>query len=134
MLSSLVPTPRLVAGLHASYLIATGVWPLLHRRSFEAVTGPKPELWLVRTVGGLAAACGVTLATAAVRGRRPAEVQILAAAQALAFATADVYAAATRSRVYLGDIVFQAACLPAWLASWEGPSGVTPAARPRSAR
>lgn len=121
MTRSLFARPRALAGLHAGYLIATGVWPLVHRRSFEAVTGPKAEFWLVRTVGGLAAACGVSLGAAVVRGRRPAEVQVLATAQALVFAAADVYAAATRSRIYLGDVAFQAACVPAWLTSWERP-------------
>lgn len=132
MHASLVPKPRLRAGLHAAYLIVTGVWPLVHRRSFEAVTGPKPELWLVRTIGGLAAACGVTLGAAVVRNRRPPEVQVLAFAEAAAFAAADLYAAATRSRVYLGDVAFQAACLPAWLVRWNGrddASTTTPEAR-----
>jgi len=122
-MASLPATPRALAGLHAAYLIATGVWPLVHRRSFEAVTGPKPEFWLVRVVGGLAAACGVTLGTAVVRNSRPPEVQVLACAQGLAFAAADMYAAATRSTVYLGDVAFQAACLPAWFASWDDPRG-----------
>lgn len=109
---------RAIAGLHAGYLLTTGLWPLVHRDSFEAVTGPKADFWLVRTVGGLAAACGCALAVSVARGRRPAEIQLLAGAQALVFATADVYAARTQSRVYLGDVVLQAACLPAWFTAW----------------
>lgn len=120
MLAPSLSNPRLVAGLHAGYLIASGVWPLVHRRSFEAVTGPKRDFWLVRTVGGLAAACGATLATAVVRNTRSTEVQVLAAAQAIAFSAADVYAATRKSRVYLGDVAVQALCLPAWLVRWEG--------------
>lgn len=35
------------------YYVASGLWPLLHMRSFEAVTGPKRDKWLVNTVGAL---------------------------------------------------------------------------------
>jgi hypothetical protein len=33
-----------------AYFVATGVWPLVHIRWFEAVTGPKVDKWLVGTV------------------------------------------------------------------------------------
>jgi hypothetical protein len=109
---------RKLAGIHAAYLIATGVWPAVHRRSFEALTGPKQDFWLVRTVGGLAAACGLTLATAAIRGRRSPELQTLACAQAIVFVAADIYASANQSRLYLADVGVQAACVLAWLRPW----------------
>ena len=41
----------IVAGAQAVYYILTGVWPLVHIRSFMAVTGPKTDLWLARTTG-----------------------------------------------------------------------------------
>jgi hypothetical protein len=92
---------------------------MLHRRSFEALTGRKTDFWLVRTVGGLAMACGSTLAASVIRGRRHPEIQLLAAAQALVFALADVHVARKGSWIYLGDVAFQAACLPSWFASWD---------------
>jgi len=115
--------PRLLAGCHAAYLVGTGVWPLLHRRSFEAVTGPKQEFWLVRTVGGLAALCGVTLLYRAVRGGPTSDAKILAGGQAAVFAAADAYACARVSRVYLGDILLQAALLPSWFMWPDDPAG-----------
>ena len=33
------------------YFFLTGLWPVVHLPSFIAVTGPKRDLWLVRTVG-----------------------------------------------------------------------------------
>jgi len=33
----------------------TGLWPLVSLRSFEKVTGPKADDWLVKTVGALIA-------------------------------------------------------------------------------
>jgi hypothetical protein len=38
--------------------LATGLWPLIHMKSFVAVTGPKRDLWLVRTVGILVSCIG----------------------------------------------------------------------------
>src|SRR4051794_41935238 len=47
-----------------AYYTLTGLWPLVHMASFEAVTGPKTDDWLVRMVGLLAAVIGATLLTA----------------------------------------------------------------------
>ena len=110
---------RLLAASHAGYLLATGVWPLVHRRSFEAVTGPKEDFWLARTVGGLAAATGVALGISVVRGRRSPEAVALALASSAVFAAADLRAARTESRTYLGDLALQAVLVPAWLRRWE---------------
>lgn len=41
------------------YYVATGIWPVLHERSFERVTGRKKERWLVKTVGGLIVVIGI---------------------------------------------------------------------------
>ncbi|MFH5804425.1 hypothetical protein ACG2DA_10255, partial [Alienimonas sp. DA493] len=51
---------RLLVG-QGLYYVATGVWPLVHIRSFEFVTGPKTDDWLVQTVGALVLAIGGTL-------------------------------------------------------------------------
>src|SRR5215475_2368904 len=53
------------AEIQGAYLLATGVWPVVHLRSFEWTTGPKLEGWLVKTLGGLIAAIGTTLLCAA---------------------------------------------------------------------
>ena len=46
-------TPATLAHAQGGYYAITGVWPLVHMRSFEAVTGPKQDHWLVHTVAGL---------------------------------------------------------------------------------
>jgi hypothetical protein len=109
---------RLLAGFHAAYLIATGVWPVVHRRSFERVTGPKQDFWLVRIVGALVAVSGVTLAVAVARGRRSVEAQAVAAGSAVVFSVADVWAGMNQSRVYFADLVPQALFTPAWFLPW----------------
>lgn len=42
-----------VARLHGVFNVLAGLWPVIHRRSFEAVFGPKGDWWLVYTVAGL---------------------------------------------------------------------------------
>ena len=89
------------------YYVATGAWPFVHLKSFERVTGPKYEIWLVRAVGALAAAIGVTLVRAS---RTPSrDARGLARASALAFAAIDVAYAARRriSPIYLADAAFE---------------------------
>ena len=96
---------RLVLG-QGAYYAATGLWPLLHMRSFEAVTGPKREDWLVKTVGVLVTAIAGTLLVAA----------LLAVSSAVGLGAIDVlYAARGRiARIYLADAVVEAALLALW--------------------
>jgi hypothetical protein len=96
--------------LQGPYYIVTGVWAVVHRRSFEAVSGAKTDYWLVRMVGALAAAIGTALTLGAYRRRPAAEATVLAAGAATSFAIVDgVYAVRGRiSRVYLVDLVVQA--------------------------
>src|SRR5438874_8318552 len=42
---------RTSALAQGAYYVVSGVWPLLNMDSFEMVTGPKMDRWLVRTVG-----------------------------------------------------------------------------------
>jgi hypothetical protein len=95
----------------AAYYLVTGAWPLLSMRSFEAVTGPKVERWLVNTVAALVLANGMTLAVGARRERIAQETEVLALASALAFTAIDVtYALRGRIRsVYLADAAIELA-------------------------
>lgn len=116
----MIAPARALAGAHAAYLLATGLWPLLHRDSFERVVGRKEDFWLARTVGGLAAATGASLGLAALSGRRRPETVVLALGSGAVFGAADVRAARTESKLYLGDTLLQIAFAPAWLADWNG--------------
>lgn len=111
-------TARRLAGVQAGYYVLTGAWSILHRRSFERVTGPKREYWLVRTVGALAIAIGAALGTA-VAGERRREGAALAVGSGLAFIASDLQAARSSSRVYLGDALVHLAFLRAWLRPWK---------------
>jgi hypothetical protein len=109
---------RPLAFAQAVYFVATGLWPLVSIRTFQKVTGPKVDLWLVRTVGVLIAAIGATLAVGARRRRPSPETATLALGSAAGLGAIDVvYAARGRiSRVYLLDAEAEALLAAAWLA------------------
>ena len=110
---------RRVLALQGTYYVATGVWSVVHRRSFEAVSGEKTDYWLVRTVGLLAAVIGATLTASALREEPPPAPAVgLAAGAGGAFSCVDVvYAASGRIRpVSLTDAALHAG-LAAWLAN-----------------
>ena len=96
-----------------AYYLITGVWPLLHMDSFERVTGPKTDKWLVKTVGVLVAAIGSSLMVAARGHRVSREAQLLAAASAVGLSLIDLtYVAKSRiAPVYLLDAISELALL-----------------------
>lgn len=91
------------------FYVASGLWPILHMRSFEAVTGPKVDTWLVQTIGGLIAAVGVALLVD--------ESKTLGIASAASLGLADAYFGGTGriSKIYLADAAVEAALIAAWL-------------------
>ncbi len=103
----------LVQGL---FYLATGLWPIVHYRSFEAVTGPKRDDWLVKTTGGLIAAIGAALLAGA-RGREHRALRWLGIGSATTLAMADLgYAPQGRiSRIYLADALVEAGVVASWL-------------------
>jgi hypothetical protein len=105
---SAAPADALAVAQGAFY-VATGVWPLLHMRSFEAV----------KTVGALIGVAGVVMTMAGLRRRVTPEIALLAAGSAAALATVDVVY--TRKGVirpvYLLDAVAEAGLVGAWTAA-----------------
>lgn len=102
---------------HGIFDVITGLWPIAHMRSFEAVTGPKPEAWLVKTAGVVIAGVGATLALAGARRRVTAEIATLAMATTAGLAVIDLIYAGVRRRispVYLLDAAVELAILAAW--------------------
>ncbi|WP_200860872.1 hypothetical protein [Anaeromyxobacter sp. Fw109-5] len=105
-----------LAVVQGTYWVASGIWPIVHLTSFEAVTGPKQAGWLVKTVGALIAAVGTTLAVAGARRRVTGEIALLGAASAAALGGAGGwYAARGRiRRIYLADAALEALTVAGW--------------------
>ncbi len=114
--SSARPSRRTVALAQAAYYVPGALWPLLDRRSFEAVTGTKKEWWLVENVALLAVAAGVALGLAGARRRVSAETAVTGVGTAAAFAAIDVvYLRRGRLRWTYGlDAVAEIAMLAGW--------------------
>jgi uncharacterized membrane protein len=102
------------------YYVVAGVWPLVSIGTFQRVTGPKTDLWLVRTVGVLVAVIGEVLILAGIRRRVAVEVPVLAASSAAGLAAIDVIYATTGriSRVYLADAAAELVLLGGWALAW----------------
>src|SRR4051812_6844251 len=110
-------TPRFAPLAQGIFYVGTGLWPVLHFRSFEKVTGPKLDKWLVRTLGGLIAAVGVTLIAGAYDQRRSTALRLLGIGSALALASSDVFYSLRGkiSKVYLGDALAEGAIVASWV-------------------
>jgi uncharacterized membrane protein YhfC len=109
--------PNPLALIQGIYFLITGIWPLLHIDSFQKITGPKTDLWLVKTVGALVTVVGAVLSLAAWQQRVSPLIRLLAIGNALALGAIDViYVARRRIRpVYLLDALLEAAFIVAWL-------------------
>lgn len=100
---------RVLLAIQAAVYLTTGVWSVLSRGTFESVTGPKTDYWLVRMVGLLAIVIGATLLAAQCQTAIPPSTWILAIGSAVAFAGIDLRYALRRriSRIYLIDAAFE---------------------------
>ena len=111
---------RYVCLAQGAYFALTGVWPLVSLRSFEAITGPKVDAWLVKTVGVLVGVVGAVLLLSGVRGDAPVEVIVLGAGSALALAGIDAWYVGRRviPPIYLLDAALELTLVIAWGITW----------------
>jgi hypothetical protein len=116
-----------IAAAQSAVFIASGLWPFVHLKSFEAVTGPKREGWLVKSVGALIASIGAGLALAAARRRVSDEAAVIGALASAALVGIDLRYATTRriSPVYFADALLHASFVAGWLAAARSQRSVT---------
>jgi len=108
---------RRVAIVQGVWNVATGVWPILHLRSFEAVSGRKRDKWLVKTTGALVACIGLEL----LRSSRAKPARVLGLTTAASLAAIELfYARRGRiSKLYFADAALELAAVGAWaLSRW----------------
>ena len=106
----------LLARVQGWFYLLTGVWAIVDIDSFQRVTGPKLDLWLVKTVGVLVVVIGASLLAAARERRYGTPVLVLAVGSALGLAGIDlVYALGGRiSPVYLLDAAAELVLAALW--------------------
>lgn len=107
---------RRVALAQGGYYVVTGLWPIIHMPSFEAVTGPKVDDWLVQTVGGLITVVGAGLIGASIDGAPSRDLAAVAVGSAVTLMAVDIIFVA-RGRIppiYLLDAVAEAVLIGGW--------------------
>jgi hypothetical protein len=103
--------------MHSAYYGVTGLWPLIHMSSFEALLGKKREHWLVQTVSllMLSVAGGLTSSTRSVP--RPLALTAGLAAAGMGAIGMRYGSSGRISRLYMADALLQYVLAAMWLAS-----------------
>ncbi len=108
---------RALPWMQGAYYMIFGIWSLLSISTFMDVTGPKTDIWLVKTVGALLIVCGLAIITAAVRRHMPIEIVIIGAGSAISLAGVDiVYVfAKTIPAIYMLDAAIETVFAVCWI-------------------
>ena len=108
-----------VALVQGIYFFITGIWPIISMKTFLLVTGPKTDLWLVKTVGLILALMGAVLLYAQGTGTINPPVILLAIGAALSLALVEFIYVAKRviSPIYLADAFVELILIGWWILS-----------------
>jgi len=98
------------------YYLITGVWAVVGVESFQKITGPKYDVWLVKTVGAIVTVIGGVLLSAGLRRERAPEIPVLAVGSALSLGGVSTwYSLRGRiSKVYLLDTLAEVMLIALW--------------------
>lgn len=108
----------MISSIQGLYYFVTGLWPIVYMDGFLAFTGPKTDLWLVRTMGLMLIVSGIVLMLAAAhRRQRSMETAALGIGDAVVLAGADIFFALTGQipGVYLLDAAVEVLFLILWI-------------------
>jgi len=99
------------------YYFISGFWALLSMRTFEKVTGPKTDHWLVRTIGLMLVVIGSALITGGIRKTITPELVVLGAGIAGVLLGIDIFYVTKKkiSRIYLFDAVAELIFIMGWI-------------------
>lgn len=106
-----------VALVQGIYFFVTGIWPILSINTFQKVTGPKTDLWLVKTVGIILATIGAVLIFAQVNAEINSSIILLAIGSARSLAIVEFVYGAKRviSPIYLADAIIELILIAWWV-------------------
>ena len=111
----------ITAAVQGFYYLFTGVWPLIDIDTFMFVTGPKTDIWLVRTVGALILAVAIPILTAWYNGRITFDIVLIAVFSALGLTLIDIIYVlnGTISPIYLLDAAAELPLIICWIIGWK---------------
>ncbi len=98
------------------FYVATGLWPIIHFRSFERMTGPKRVRWVAKLMGGMVAAIGTALIIGSMNTRPPRPLRWLGIGSAMALGLADLIQTARgrQPKAHLADAAAEGAAMVTW--------------------
>lgn len=98
------------------YSLLTALWGLIDIESFMAITGPKSDVWLVKTVSVLIIPISLCLLSYLITRSGFTQVAIVGITSAIGLGTIDFYYSLRDviSKVYLGDGFMQVLFLLMW--------------------
>lgn len=98
------------------YYLLTAVWPLVHIESFMMVTGPKRDIWLVKTVSILILSVAIALLYGACYPTDYRLIRLIAVSAALGLTVIDLWYTlqGVIKWVYLLDAVAEVLLIAGW--------------------
>ncbi len=99
------------------FYVATGLWPIVHFRSFERITGHKTDRWLAKAMGGMIAAVGTALIIGSLDRQPSRALRWLGVGSAMALGISDLVKTArgrAGSKAYLADAAAEGAAVVTW--------------------
>lgn len=95
------------------YYLVTGVWPIISMASFMAVTGPKTDIWLVKTLSFQIIAMGIIFCRGSLSTVFNQQTVLLSVLSSSAFIIADVYYVikGVLDPIYLADALIEVVIL-----------------------
>jgi hypothetical protein len=110
----------ILALIQGPYYFLTGIWCIVDIKSFMLVTGPKTDIWLVKTVSVLIIVISLVFIDAGIRKNVSRETLLLAVGSAVGLIIIDVYYTAINriSSVYLMDALAQFLLLIGWMIAY----------------
>jgi hypothetical protein len=108
---------RTAAVIQGIFYLLTGLWPIVHLPTFLETTGPKTDIWLVKTVGVLVTVIALVLIMAGLRKKAGMEAFVLGVLSALALGAIDIIYVVEKviSPIYLWDAGVEALIVLMWI-------------------
>lgn len=76
--------------IQGGYYFITGLWPIISITTFEKITGPKVDKWLVQSFGALTLSISISLLVASYEGTAGYSALILSIGTAISFIFCEI--------------------------------------------
>jgi hypothetical protein len=108
---------RFLLWFQGVYTLLTAIWPLIDIQSFLWASGPKTDIWLVKTVGACLTAIALSLLSFLFVSTHPLPAIVLGGCTAVGMACIDFYYTFTNtiSAIYLWDGTLETAFALTWI-------------------